>query len=114
MHYFPILETKIEATTLRFEYLLEFTTTGRGNASADEREMVYNNFYNNLDDFILFGKKGYLPYPHNQFMEIIMRWGIIFGAPLLIFNVRNIFKGLKLIVKNVAVKPFYKLFVFCL
>mgnify|MGYP007020175177 CR=1 FL=1 len=42
-----------------------------------------------------------------------MRWGIIFGAPLLILIVRNFFKCLKLLVKNFAIKPLNKLFIFC-
>ena len=113
IYYFPIVLDKFENIFIRFQNLLEFTDTGYGDDSAKGRVKYFNDFLKNLDNFILFGQKGYTPYPHNLFMEIIMRWGIIFGAPLLILIVRVVFKCLKLLVKNFAIKPLHKLFVFC-
>lgn len=112
--YFPVLQNKMMGTIERFETLIEFVSTGSGDGSADERKELYNVFFTGVDNFILFGEKGYSPYPHNQFMEIIMRWGVLLGGPLLIFNTKNFFKALRLCVSPKFKSSFLYLFIFCL
>ena len=41
-----------------------------------------------------FGQKNYEPYPHNIFLEILLRWGTLFGLPLLIIINRTLYKVL--------------------
>lgn len=65
-----------------------FTSQGAqlNDASSLERKKIYTAFFQNWDNYILFGQNNYSPYPHNQFLEIVMRWGI-FGLPVLILAV---------------------------
>mgnify|MGYP006981759847 CR=1 FL=1 len=112
--YFPVLEQKVNATSKRFESMFEFVETGRGDASVNEREKLYNNFYSNLNSFILFGRVNYSPYPHNIIMEVISRWGFIIGLPLLIFFFRGFFKAFKLLINKTQNETIVYLFVYCL
>lgn len=112
--YFPVLDQKFNMMISRFELLFEFFDTGGGDLSAIEREGAYNHFYTNLNDFILFGEKKYSPYPHNIFMEILLRWGFIFGFPLIIFIVLGFIKAFKLLIKNSNFQPFYYLYIYFL
>ncbi len=83
----------------RFERLLSFSQDFSSDQSAVLRAEMYNNFFKELPSLIFIGQKEYRPYPHNQFMEIIMRWGI-FGIPLLILSIYTIIRALRLIKIN--------------
>lgn len=112
--YFPVLEQKVNATSKRFESMFEFVETGKGDASVNEREKLYNNFYSNLNSFILFGRVNYSPYPHNIIMEVISRWGFIMGLPLLIFFFRGFLKAFKMLINKTKNETIVNLFVYCL
>lgn len=113
LSYFPVLEQKVNATSKRFESMFLFVETGRGDASVDEREKLYKSFYNNLNNFILLGEVNYKPYPHNIIMEIISRWGLIVGLPLLVFLINGFFKAFKLLINKNKNKTIIYLFVYC-
>lgn len=89
---------KTEAIVNRFDSLLDYSTKNTVDLSALEREKVYDYFFNDISKFYL-GEEGYKPYPHNQFIEILMRWGI-FGIPLLIFSITIFIKSLKIFNKK--------------
>lgn len=96
----PILQEKIDGIMGRFTGLFSFLDNTSRDASSEERLEGYMYFYENLNEVILIGLKNYHPYPHNQYIEIIMRWGIM-GLPFLIFSVFCILKGLRCL-KNYA------------
>lgn len=95
----PELSEKIQSTFDRFfkfyEYLNYNNTVDQ---SLEARKEVRENFYNNFDKMIL-GQQYYKPYPHNQFLEIIMRWGII-GLPILTISIISFLKCIKKIYKK--------------
>lgn len=102
---FPIIESNIDGLSQRLELLISFTKRDRIDPSGQERVMVYEKFMNNFSSFFPAGEKNYKPYPHNQFMEIIMRWGL-FGLPLLFLSVKLYLKSFKHVnVNNYTVKP---------
>jgi O-antigen ligase len=109
--YFPVIEQKIDSSFERFSSLFDFYAT-KSDRSVLEREELYNNFFNNYDKYIFIGKKKYFPYPHNIFIEIIMRWGVFLSIPLLFLIIKNIFKSIS-IIKSTSNFPFFSFFVFC-
>lgn len=93
--YIPFIAEKSELIGKRFSGLIEFGMSTTSDNSSQERIDGYQFFWKNFDKFIFFGQEYYKPYPHNQFIEILMRWGL-FGIPLLIFSISSLFKALKL------------------
>ena len=89
----PLIYSKLEVMTERFLSLFQFFLENEQDISVSERSIVYDEFFNNLGDY-LFGKYKYLDYPHNIFLEIFMRWGI-FGLPLIFLLIKNLFKSIK-------------------
>jgi len=53
--------------------------------SANARVEYWNHYGSIFSDWILFGERFYSGYPHNQFLEILVRFGLL-GMPLLIFS----------------------------
>tara|TARA_B110000211_G_scaffold167245_1_gene188764 strand:- start:7328 stop:8536 length:1209 start_codon:yes stop_codon:yes gene_type:complete len=96
----PSLYAKLDHLIERFSLLFNFFTESQADLSALNRTEYYYDFFNNLNEFIFLGKYEYHPYPHNQFLEIIMRWGF-FGFPLLIFSINNLFRSIKLFNKKI-------------
>lgn len=109
--FFPVLKGKVESSISRFQNLASFITNTGGDGSASERLESYHIFFNNLESFILFGLEGYRPYPHNQIMEVVMRWGILFGALILVFTIGNFLKGISKLSSNTTISPFQKFFI---
>lgn len=91
--YVPLLEDKFGQYSARVTSLFDYVDSSYVDESAEERLTGYGYFFDNLEHIIIFGMKGYSIYPHNQFLEIIMRWGI-FGLPLLLFSIYTIMKTL--------------------
>jgi len=78
------IKDKLDFLIVRFNLLWNFLTNNGTDLSSQDRIGFYQNFSKNWIEYI-FGQVGYTPYPHNQFMEIFMRWGL-FGVPLIIFS----------------------------
>jgi len=96
-NFFPIILDKVSDLGNRFDNLFTFKGHTRTlDSSSQARWRFYVVFYQELNDFIIFGKKNYSPYPHNQFIEIIMRWGLI-GIFLLVFSIFNFFKSFRIL-----------------
>lgn len=98
----PMLQEKFEGTFMRFQTLLELFQDSEADKSSYERTLMMKDFYENLNTIILFGKENYDVYPHNQFLEIVMRWGIFFGLPLIVFSLRIFFKSIKVVVNKAS------------
>ena len=93
-----IIESKIEIVTKRFESAFKDVSSNKGgDGSLAERRDIQSVFFEHYDSMFL-GYEGYAPYPHNQYIEIYMRWGI-FGIPLLLVSIIS-FKRALVFVKN--------------
>ncbi len=64
---------------------LFFTTTSGLDYSANSRIEYWDYYANNFTDWFVFGERFYSGYPHNQYLEILVRFGLL-GIPLLIFS----------------------------
>ncbi|MBW4360344.1 O-antigen ligase family protein [Flavobacterium taihuense] len=112
LNFFPAMQDKMEGTLERFQTLIALSEDVEADKSSYERTLIMEDFFNNIEDVILLGKEGYNPYPHNQFVEIIMRWGLFFGLPLIVFSIRNFVRALMRLFKKDSVNPFMNLILF--
>ncbi|CAL2060705.1 hypothetical protein [Tenacibaculum sp. 190524A05c] len=88
-----LIQEKIDLVIQRFDGAINYLSKGKNDGSLEERKGIIRLFINNYDQMFL-GQYGYEPYPHNQFLEIFMRWGI-FGIPIIIISLISIFKAFK-------------------
>ncbi|MBN2730381.1 MAG: hypothetical protein JXR53_14240 [Bacteroidales bacterium] len=110
-HRFPIMTEKIDGAISRFENLINYTANDEIDASALERTKMYDSFFDNFHTVIFWGQENYKPYPHNQFLEIIMRWGLL-GLPFLFFSLYSLIRSLKVIKrKEYKISPLLKLLI---
>lgn len=112
LYFFPAMQEKLDGTINRFQTLLELSDDVEADQSSYERTLIMKDFFENIGDVIFLGMERYKPYPHNQFIEIIMRWGIFFGLPLIIFSIGSFFKAFKILLKGVDNNPFANLILF--
>ena len=82
-----ILIESFEILIKRFSGLFGgYNQTASGlDISANARVEYWNHYASIFSDWILFGEKFYSGYPHNQYLEILVRFGLL-GIPLLIFS----------------------------
>jgi O-antigen ligase len=82
-----ILIESFEILIKRFSGLFGgYNPTASGlDISANARVEYWNHYASIFSDWILFGEKFYSGYPHNQYLEILVRFGLL-GIPLLIFS----------------------------
>tara|TARA_S200000501_G_scaffold13044_1_gene11551 strand:+ start:10181 stop:11398 length:1218 start_codon:yes stop_codon:yes gene_type:complete len=95
---------KIELTSERFGSAIDYFGSNKVDNSLGEREKLRKVFWNNYDQ-MFFGQANYKPYPHNQILEIVMRWGI-FGLPVLWLSLMSLKKSLSIILKRPDKKSF--------
>ena len=91
----PVIQEKISNFVIRYESMYLFFLGSGIDLSAEERSKYYSYFFQNIMEFMFMGMREYQPYPHNQYMEIIMRWGL-FGMPVLIFSIYVFIKAIKI------------------
>ena len=90
----PIIQSKIQSVTKRFSVLfISSSIKNNEDRSTTARLDIQSDFFNNYDKMI-FGKYNYAPYPHNQFLEIYMRWGV-FGMPILIISILSFINAIR-------------------
>ena len=83
-----ILGESIEILIKRFTSLLDVfnnSKVSQSDLSANARLYYWEYYFKNFSDWILFGEKNYVGYPHNQYLEILVRFGLL-GIPLLLFS----------------------------
>lgn len=104
----PALDNKVDGAIDRFSLLSKVGagTDVKVDQSAYQRTLFIKNFFDNLSDIVFFGQDSYKPYPHNQFLEIIMRWGIFFGMPLMFVSITSFFKSVVILIKGKRVDSF--------
>ena len=70
----------------RFEDMF-YSLSGEGeDLSLNSRQIMWEYYLSNVDQWILIGEKGYVGYPHNQWIEIGARFGLL-GLPMLILSI---------------------------
>lgn len=80
------LSEKLEIMITRFEHLFSHLLGGSAiDISADARMSFYDYYLSNPELWIFVGEKYYSVYPHNQLLEILVRFGLL-GLPLLGFS----------------------------
>ena len=93
--FLPKIQLSIDRLFSLFELV---NTNNQDDLSINARSEILENFLNTYDQ-MTFGEKYYSPYPHNQFLEIFMRWGII-GLPIFIISIKSFLKSFKYIYKR--------------
>ena len=81
-----VLLEKYMAVYKRFQSLSLMLSGSGGDRSAQNRLDIYASFLNRMSDWIILGDRNLSGYPHNQFLEIMCRWGLL-GIPLLIASI---------------------------
>jgi hypothetical protein len=77
-----VLDERFVTAIGRFESLY-YDLIGKGHDdSFSARQAVWSAYKENPGGMFPFGEKGYTPYPHNQWVEFLARWGLA-GLPLL-------------------------------
>jgi O-antigen ligase len=64
---------------------------GGGDPSVNAREYTWMSYLSTVDQWIFFGERGYSSYPHNQWLEIFARFGLL-GVPMFVMSVVLFFK----------------------
>lgn len=88
-----VIEEKAEFLFERIIDLLFFFDSSKNinDISTLTRINYFSNFFNQLDFFIITGQNNYNPYPHNIFLESIMRWGL-FSLPIIYLLLSSLFR----------------------
>ena len=73
----------------RFEAMY-YSLFGGGGASTDlstsSRQIYWYQYYSTLKEWVVWGERGYIGYPHNQWLEIFVRFGFL-GLPLFFISI---------------------------
>ncbi len=73
----------------RFEGMY-YSFFGGGQAPVDlstsSRQMYWYQYYTTIKEWIILGERGYIGYPHNQWLEIFVRFGFL-GLPLFFISI---------------------------
>lgn len=101
----PAFGQKLQGTLHRFQLFVDVTENIEADPSTYQRTLFLDKFINEIDSIILFGQEGYRPYPHNQFVEILMRWGFFIGLPLILISLTSLFKSVRISTKNISLNP---------
>jgi len=92
--YLPIFDARIEGLSSRLERLFLFTNNTETDLSGLARQEFYKDLNENIKSYILIGKNNYIPYPHNLYLEMVMRWGV-FSLPLIFISISMFLKSFK-------------------
>jgi O-antigen ligase len=77
---------RIDVLFARFEQMFN-SLLGRGHdMSLSARSMMWDYYLSNFGQWILIGEKGYTGYPHNQWIEIGARFGLL-GVPMFLASI---------------------------
>jgi hypothetical protein len=101
----PAIGEKLQGTQGRFELFLDVAEDIEADPSTYQRTLFLDKFINEIDSIILFGQEEYQPYPHNQFAEILMRWGFFLGLPLILISLTSLIKSVRISIKTISFNP---------
>lgn len=86
-----IIMEKFDALYARFENFYFMLIGEKSDLSTQNRVDLYMHFLNRPEEWILIGEKNLSFYPHNQFLEIFIRFGLL-GIPLFLASLYGAFK----------------------
>ncbi|CAI8286543.1 MAG: Uncharacterised protein [Opitutia bacterium UBA7350] len=76
----------------RFLQILDlFNKYGSDDASVTQRQYYWTSYLSTIDQWIIFGEEGQDGYPHNQWLEIFVKFGLL-GLPMFIMSIILLFK----------------------
>jgi hypothetical protein len=87
------LSEKLNLLIRRFDELIYMAQGGADEASTSARLYFWQYYLGNFETWILAGERGYSSYPHNQWLEIMVRFGLL-GIPLWFFSMFILAKSL--------------------
>ena len=87
------LSEKLSLLMHRFDELFYMAKGGADEASTSARLYFWQYYLSNFETWILAGERGYSSYPHNQWLEIMVRFGLL-GIPLWFFSMFVLAKSL--------------------
>jgi len=89
----PVIKAKTERINIRFTSMINYLDQSNSyDGSLEEREQMQKVFFERYNE-MYFGYSEYGFYPHNQFIEIFMRWGLL-GLPLIVISLYCIAKSI--------------------
>ena len=81
---------RIDILFVRFESMFYSLFGMGGQASADlstnSRQYYWYYYFSTIENWLFFGERGYIGYPHNQWLEIFVRFGLL-GLPLFFISI---------------------------
>lgn len=97
---FPVLQGRIDQLKYRFTSIIEDIENSQiSDMSINARKNQMQYYRHIASDWWLRGLPGYRRYPHNQWMEIAVRFGML-GVPFLIFSLWSITKALQRMIRG--------------
>ena len=78
----------IERFTQMFDLFLKY---GGQDASVTERQYRWSSYLSTIDQWTILGEKGQYGYPHNQWLEIFVKFGLL-GLPMFCMSIILFFK----------------------
>ena len=80
---------RMDILVKRFEGMY-YSIFGLGQSSVDlstnSRQYYWHYYYSTLKEWFILGEQGYVGYPHNQWLEIFVRFGLL-GLPLFFISI---------------------------
>jgi O-antigen ligase len=78
----------------RFDILIDrftqmydlFNKYGGRDSSVSARQTYWTSYLSTIDQWIIFGEKGQYGYPHNQWLEIFVKFGLL-GIPMFLMSI---------------------------
>jgi len=80
------ISERIDVLFLRLESIYLYLIGQSVDGSIGAREGMWQYYMSNIDNWIFLGEKGYSGYPHNQWLEIGVRFGLL-GLPIFAMSV---------------------------
>ena len=88
------ISERLDILIERFDQMLRSLFGGgqaRTDVSLSARQLMWDSYISTFDQWIIFGEKGYTGYPHNQWVEMLARFGLL-GIPMLVMSIVLFFR----------------------
>jgi len=83
---------RIDILIDRFTQMFDlFNKYGRGDASVSARQYTWSSYLSTIEQWIIFGEKRQSGYPHNQWLEMFVKFGLL-GTPMFLMSIILFFK----------------------
>ena len=86
------ISERIDILIDRFTQMLDlFNKYGGGDSSVTARQTYWTSYLSTIDQWIIFGERGQHGYPHNQYLEMFVKFGLL-GVPMFLMSIILFFK----------------------